>query len=134
MFMFTYFQFSLQLLLYFAITIFVVSIPVHIYNSISEAADGVTSIYNGEVVLIGGIIAYNVGWYYFFGFFSLEEALKAAMEEMETPFNYDANGNWEMLTEEERMTQVMKAPNIYRALVFCIAFCSCPYYKKCSET
>ena len=89
------------------ITIFVVSIPVH--NSISEAADGVTSIYNGGVVLIGGIIAYNVGWYYFFGSFSLEEALKAAMKEMETPFSYDANGNWEMLTEEGRMTQVMKA-------------------------
>ena len=89
------------------ITIFVVSIPVH--NSISEAADGVTSMYNGGMVLIGGIIAYNVGWYYFFGSFSLEEALKAAMEEMETPFNYDANGNWEMLTEEGRMTQVMKA-------------------------
>lgn len=89
------------------ITIFVVSIPVH--NSISEAADGVTSIYNGGMVLIGGIIAYNVGWYYFFGSFSLEEALKAAMKEMETPFNYDANGNWEMLTEEGRMTQVMKA-------------------------
>ena len=89
------------------ITIFVVSNPVH--NSISEAADGVTSIYNGGVVLIGGIIAYNVGWYYFFGSFSLEDALKAAMEEMETPFNYDANGNWEMLTEEGRMTQVMKA-------------------------
>ena len=89
------------------ITIFVVSIPVH--NSISEAADGVTSIYNGGMVLIGGIIAYNVGWYYFFGSFSLEEALKAAMKEMETPFDYDANGNWEMLTEEGRMTEVMKA-------------------------
>ena len=60
-------------------------------------------------MLIGGVIAYNVGWYYFFGSFSLKDALKAAMEEVKTPFiNVEDNNNWDSLMEEERMTEFIK--------------------------
>ena len=39
--------------------IFVISIPVN--NSIETAADGVSTIFNGAVVLAGGLIAYKIG-------------------------------------------------------------------------
>ena len=90
------------------ITIFIVNIPVN--NSIEESADGVKSLYNGAVLLIGGIIAYNVGWYYFFGSFSFNKAMERAMKDMEIPFNNPSdNSHWQRLTEEERMAEVMKA-------------------------
>ena len=87
------------------ITIFVVNIPVN--NSIEESADGIKSLYNSAVVLIGGIIAYNVGWYYFFGSFSFNKAMEKAMTNMKVPFS--DNSHWQSLTEEERMAEVMKA-------------------------
>ena len=90
------------------ITIFIVYIPVN--KSIEESADGVKSLYNGAVVLIGGIIAYNVGWYYFFGSFFFNKAMEKAMKDMEIPFNNPSdNSHWQSLTEEGRMVEVMKA-------------------------
>ena len=93
--------------------IFVVYIPVN--NSIEESADGVRTIYNGAILFIGGIIVYNVGWFYFRTSFSLEHALKKAMRGIKnTPFNPD--NSWETLSEEGRMTEVMKAL-IYRETI-----------------
>ena len=89
------------------ITIFIVNIPVN--NSIEESADGVKSLYNGAILLIGGIIAYNVGWHYFFGSFSFNRAMERAMTEMQIPFNNPSdNAHWQRLTEERRMAEVMK--------------------------
>ena len=86
---------------------FVAHIPVN--NSIEEAADGITTIYNGAVILIFVLIAYKVG-NYFGNPFSLEDALKNAMKEITTtPFNPDSNVEWLKLAEEERMTEIMKA-------------------------
>ena len=60
-------------------------------------------------MLIGGVVAYNVGWYYFFGSFSLKDALKTAMEEVKKPYIKDRdNENWDSLMEEERMTEFIK--------------------------
>ena len=90
------------------ITIFIVNIPVN--NSIEESAHGVKSLYNGAVLLIGGIIAYNVGWYYLFGSFSFNKAIERAMKDMQIPFNNPIdNSHWQRLTEEGRMVEVMKA-------------------------
>ena len=90
------------------ITIFIVNIPVN--NSIEESADSVKSLYNGAILLIGGIIAYNVGWYYFFGSFSFNRAMEKAMTEMQIPFNNPSdNVHWQGLTEEGRMAEVIKA-------------------------
>ena len=90
------------------ILIFVAAIPVN--NSIEESSDGITSIYNGAVVLIGSIIAYKIGWYYFGNSFSVDDALKQAMAEIKmTPFYCDENKYWKELPEEKRMTEIMKA-------------------------
>ena len=90
------------------VLIFVAAIPVN--NSIEESSDGITSIYNGAVVLIGSIIAYKIGWYYFGNSFSVDDALKQAMAEIKmTPFYCDENKYWKELPEEKRMTEIMKA-------------------------
>ena len=90
------------------VVIFVAAIPVN--NSIEESAEGISSIYNGVVVLFGSIVAYKVGLYYFGNPFSVEDALKQAMTEIKmTPFYSDDNKYWEELTEEKRMTEIMKA-------------------------
>ena len=90
------------------ITIFIVYIPVN--KSIEESADGVNSLYNGAVLLIGGIIAYNFVWYYLFGSFSFNKAMERAMKDMQIPFNNPSdNSHWQRLTEEGRMVEVMKA-------------------------
>lgn len=85
--------------------IFVVNIPVN--NSIESSTDGVTTIYNGAIVLIGILLAYKIGGH-FLNPFSLEDALKEAMKQLEqSPF--DTDGQWKKLTEEKRMTEVVKA-------------------------
>ena len=90
------------------VIVFVAAIPVN--NSIEQSSEGITSIYNGAVVLIGSIIAYKVGWHYFGNPFSVEDALKQAMAEIKmTPFYCDENKYWKELTEEKRMTEIMKA-------------------------
>ena len=93
-----------------AVTLFFVEIANN--NSVEQSITGITTIYNGAVILIGVVIAYSVGVRYFENPFSLENALKKAMEEMNAPLNFNPdnnNRNWENLTEERRMTEVMKA-------------------------
>ena len=91
-----------------AVTIFFVEIANN--NSAEQSITGITTIYNGAVILIGVLVAYSVGLRYFEHPFSLENALKKAMEEMNAPLNYPNNNrDWKKLTEERRMTEVMKA-------------------------
>ena len=90
------------------VLIFVAAIPVN--NSIEQSSEGITSIYNGAVVLIGSIIAYKVGWHYFGNSVSVEDALKQAMAKVNiAPFYCDENICWEKLPEEKRMTEILKA-------------------------
>ena len=96
--------FMLISMIAFTFIIFVVSIPVN--NSIESSADGIKNVYNGAVVLIGILIAYKIG--HFFNPFSVKDALKEALKSVEKPSFYCKN-DWQELTEEERMTEVMKA-------------------------
>ena len=92
------------------VVLFFTHVPIN--NSIENSLTGLTTIFNGAVVLIGGFIAYRVSVKYFGNPFSLEDALKDAMNEIKkTPFKSkpDDNGNWSKLTEEGRMTEVIKA-------------------------
>ena len=100
------------------ITIFIVNIPVN--NSIEESADGVKSLYNGAVLLIGGIIAYNVGWYFFFGSFSFNKAMERAMKDMQIPFNNPSdNSRWQSLTEEGVMKALISDQTLSRPRYDC---------------
>ena len=88
--------------------LFVYHVPIN--NSIEQSVTGITTIFNGAVILIGSFIAYSVGIQYFGNQFSLEDALKKAMKEIKkTPFNFGDDRDWIRLTEEGRMTEVMKA-------------------------
>ena len=99
------------------ITLYVVTVPVN--NSIETTSEGVTSIYNGAVVLIGGLLAYKIGWQYFGHSFSisdaLEDALKrinapsAALERIKEPQPGVGVKKWDNLTEEGRLTEIMVA-------------------------
>ena len=99
------------------ITLYVVTVPVN--NSIETTSEGVTSIYNGAVVLIGGLLAYKIGWQYFGHSFSvsdaLEDALKrinapsAALERIKEPPPGVGVKKWDNLTEEGRLTEIMVA-------------------------
>ena len=94
------------------VVLFVIHVPIN--NSIEQSLTGITTIFNGTVILIGGFIAYRVSIQYFGNPFSMEDALKNAMNEIEkTPFDPDDILNWSKLSEEKRMTEVMKA-FIYR--------------------
>jgi hypothetical protein len=85
--------------------VFVVSIPVN--NSIETVSDGVTTIYNGVVILVGGLVAYRIGWYYLGHPFSISDALQKAIRNIDSP-PFKAKGDWETLTEEGRLTEIMK--------------------------
>ena len=86
---------------------FIIHVPIN--NSIEHSLTGISTLFNGAVILIGGYIAYIVGIKHFGNPFSLEDALKNAMNEtQEDPFKNNSNENWEKLTEEKRMTEVMK--------------------------
>ena len=63
-------------------TVFVVTIPVS--NSIETATDGISTIYNGAIVLIGGLLAYRIGWHYIGYSFSVSGALEKALEKMKS--------------------------------------------------
>ena len=89
------------------ITLYVVTVPVN--NSIETASEGVTSIYNGAVVLIGGLLAYKIGWRYFGHSFSVSDALEDALECMEAPPAGVRVKDWDNLTEERRLTEILKA-------------------------
>ena len=88
------------------ITLYVVTVPVN--NSIETTSEGVTSIYNGAVVLIGGLLAYKIGWQYFGHSFSASDALKDALVGMESPMGMNKD-EWKKLTEESRLTEILKA-------------------------
>lgn len=83
--------------------LFVVTVPIS--NSIESAADGVSSIYNGMVILVAALFAYGISSRYISNPFSISDALKAAMKN----FKIDNNKEWKKLTNEERLTEVMKA-------------------------
>ena len=93
------------------IAVFVVTVPVS--NSIETATEGVTSIYNGAIVLIGGLLAYRIGWHYIGQSFSVSDALEKALEKMDYPLPQENKlpnkEKWEELTEEGRLTEVIKA-------------------------
>ena len=89
------------------ITLYVVTVPVN--NSIETASEGVTSIYNGAVVLIGGLLAYKIGWQYFGHSFSASDALKDALDGMESSPTGINKDEWKKLTEESRLTEILKA-------------------------
>ena len=89
------------------VAIFVASIPVN--NSIETSADGITTLYNGVVILIGGLVAYRIGSYYIGRTFSVNDALKKALKGLEKPQYYDGNDQkWQEEAEEGRLTAVIK--------------------------
>lgn len=94
--------------------VFIYYIPIN--HSIEESVNGVQMIYNGAAILIGGLIAYNVGWFYYHSRnFSVESALQKAVEDFEKdPFSNDEE-NWKNLTEEDRMTEIIKALLLHEA-------------------
>ena len=90
------------------ITLFVVTVPVN--NSIETATEGVTSIYNGAVILIGILLAYKIGWHNTGRSFSVSNALKKAMNiDITSNENENELVQWEKLDEEKRLTEVIKA-------------------------
>ena len=90
------------------ITVFVISVPIS--NSIETTSEGVTSIYNGAVILIGGLLAYKIGWYYLGNSFSVSQALQKALTKVEIPpFKVDRENDWSKITEEGRLAEVMRA-------------------------
>ena len=85
--------------------LFIIYIPVD--GSIESSAVGITTIYHGGVLLIGGMVAYNVGGHYIGGSFSFNTVLKTAATEMKrNPFNRN-DVDWEQESEEERMSKVV---------------------------
>ena len=94
------------------LALFVVTVPVT--NSIETASEGVSTIYSGAVVLIGGLVAYRFGWHYIGRPFSVSDALKKALKKMKLPLIdlqqniISERGKWDQLTEEGRLTEVMK--------------------------
>lgn len=91
------------------LAIFFGSIPVYTNTSIESSASAIAAILTGGVIIIGLIITYNVVWHYLFKSFSIQAVLKRAMKEMGSPSNVDDDSNWDSLTEEGRMVQVLKA-------------------------
>ena len=65
------------------LSLFVVTVPVS--NSIETAAEGVNTIYNGAVILIGALLAYRIGWHHIGNSFSISDALKKAMDNVKYP-------------------------------------------------
>ena len=100
---------------------FIIFVPID--GSIENSAVGITTIYHGGVLLIGGLVAYNVGGYYFGGgSFSFNSVLKTAATEMRNnPFNRN-DPEWGVESEEERMSKVVKMVikygNVYSSLPF----------------
>ena len=97
---------SIILFFVIAVTIFfIIYIPVS--GSIENSAIGITTIYHGGVLLIGGLIAYNVGGHVIGGSFSINSVLKTAVSEMkDNPFNR-SDKKWGLESEEKRMSKVV---------------------------
>ena len=98
---------------------FIIFVPID--GSIENSAVGITTIYHGGVLLIGGLVAYKMGGYYFGkGSFSFNSVLKTAATKMRNnPFNRN-DPEWELESEEERMSKVVnmmiKYGNVYSHL------------------
>ena len=88
-------------IIHIAAVYFYSHIPVN--NAIEGSVTGISSIYGSAVLLFGGVIAYNVGWYYFRSSFSFEIAMRKAMKYLMN--HEDENNNF---TEEEKLTQIIK--------------------------
>ena len=97
---------SIILIVVIVVTIsFIIYIPVS--GSIENSAIGITTIYHGGVLLIGGLIAYNVGGHIIGGSFSINSVLKTAVTEMkDNPFNRN-DVEWDLASEEKRMSKVV---------------------------
>ena len=82
-------------------------------NFIEESVTALTSIYNGAIVLIGGLLAYKIGLFYFGSSLSISGALEKVMDQMNTPpfnpFNPIQMNEWNELTDEGKLARVMKA-------------------------
>ena len=104
------------------IAIFVISVPVS--ESIETTSEGITSIYKGAVIVISGLIAYKVGWYYLGNSFSAPQALQRALKKIQKPpFQVDRVTDWDKITEEGHLAEIMRAIMlIVKACVMCIKF------------
>ena len=63
---------------------FVVYFPTNTHF-IEESVTALSTIYNGVIVLIGGLLAYKLGLFYFGSSFSISGALEKVMVQMNTP-------------------------------------------------
>ena len=100
----TFFAVSLFISL---LCILVVTVPIN--NSIETVSDGITTIYNEAVLLIGGLLAYKIGWYYLFGnSFSVSDALQKSLTSKSPPFRVN-DSKWQKLTEEGCLTEVINS-------------------------
>ena len=89
------------------VAIFIIYIPIS--NSIEDTAVGITTVYHGAVLLIGGLIAYNIGGHYFGGSFSMNNVLNRAMQEIgNNPFDESDNKEWRYESEEMRMSKIVQ--------------------------
>ena len=96
---------SILILVIVVTLLFIIYIPVS--GSIENSAIGITTIYHGGVLLIGGLIAYNVGGHIIGGSFSINSVLKTAVTEMkDNPFNRN-DKKWGLASEEKRMSKVV---------------------------
>lgn len=93
-------------LIHIICVLFFVVIPIN--NSITESVSGIQSLYHSAILLVGGVITYNIVWFYFSKPFSVEKALKKTLKEMEQP-PCIVNDEWKDLSEVERMKQIIEA-------------------------
>ena len=85
--------------------LFFVFIPIN--HSITESVSGVQALYHSVILLVAGVITYNVVWFYFLKLFSAEKALEKALKEIEKPQWIADNSEWKDLSEEERMKRII---------------------------
>lgn len=89
------------------ITIFFIYFPTN--HSIEQSVTALTTIYNGAIVLFGGLLAYKL---FFSSSFSITGVLEKAMDQMNLPpsvqFSPIHVTNWNELTNEGKMVEVIK--------------------------
>ena len=86
------------------VAVFIVYIPNS--NSIEDTAVGITTVYHGAVLLIGALIAYNIGGHYFGGSFSINTVLRRAMIKTDNNPN-GSDEDWTLESEEVRMSKIV---------------------------
>ena len=84
---------------------FIVHFPTN--NFIEESVTALTTIYNGAIILFGGLLAYKLGLFYFSSSFSINGALRKAINQMNNPPPNPIP--WNELTDEGKLAKVMKA-------------------------